>query len=66
MKRSREFARSLYVSEDIQKGDQITEKNVRSVRPGYGLHPKHLPEAVGKRAMKDIKKGTALDWDMFE
>jgi len=66
MKRSREFARSLYVSEDISKGDRLSEKNVRSVRPGFGLHPKHLKDIIGKTAKRSIKKGTALEWDMFE
>jgi len=66
MKRSREFARSLYISEDIGKGEKITEENVRSVRPGFGLHPKHLSEVLGKKASRDVKKGIALDWDMIE
>lgn len=55
--KGREFCRSLYVAEDIKAGEVITEKNVRSVRPGYGLHPKYLPEVLGKRCVKDYKKG---------
>lgn len=55
--KGREFARSLYVSEDINKGDIITQKNVRSVRPGYGLHPKFYESILGKQVSKDLKKG---------
>lgn len=55
--KGREFCRSLYVAEDVKKGDEITEKNVRSVRPGYGLHPKYLPEIIGKKFAEDCRKG---------
>lgn len=55
--KGREFARSLYVAEDMQAGDVITEQNVRSVRPGFGLHPKYLPEILGKKVNRDLKKG---------
>ena len=54
--KGREFSRSLYIAEDIKRGDVITEKNVRSVRPGYGLSPKYLPTILGKRILRDIKK----------
>ena len=56
-KKSRQFSRSLYVSEDIKAGDVITEQNVRSVRPGYGLHPKYLKDIIGKKVEKDYKFG---------
>lgn len=56
--KGREFSRSLYVAEDMKAGDIITEQNVRSVRPGYGLHPKYLPEVLGKIVNRDFKKGT--------
>lgn len=49
--------RSLFVGEDIKAGEVITEKNVRSVRPGHGLHPKYLPEILGKRVNRDLEKG---------
>jgi len=62
----REFSRSLYVSADSKEGDIITEKNVRSVRPGYGLHPKHLPELLGKKFAKDVSKGMRFDWEMLQ
>ena len=52
--KGREFSRSLYVAEDVKTSDVVTEKNVRSVRPGYGLHPKYLPEMLGK-----IREGLA-------
>ena len=62
--KGREFSRSLYVAEDVKSGDVITEKNVRSVRPGLGLHPKYLPEVLGKKFVKDCKKGERLELDM--
>ncbi len=61
---SKSFRRSLFVVEDIQQGDEFCADNVRSIRPGYGLHPRYLPEVLGKRAAKDIKKGTPLDWSL--
>ena len=63
-KKSRQFSRSLYVAEDIKEGDIITEKNVRSVRPGYGLHPKYLKDVLGKKTVKNLEKGTALKMEM--
>ena len=59
-KKSRQFARSLYVSKDIKEGEIITEENIRSVRPGYGLHPKYLKDVLGKKVNKNFKKGTAF------
>lgn len=61
-RQSRSFSRSLFFTADIQEGELITEKNMRSIRPGYGLHPRHCDEVLGKRASKDIKKGTPVDW----
>jgi pseudaminic acid synthase len=57
--------RSLYVSADVGAGEALTEKNVRSVRPGYGLAPKHLPAVLGKRAARPLKFGEPLDWTML-
>ena len=62
----REFSRSLYVVEDMKLGDVITELNIRSVRPGYGLHPKHLPEILGKRLNRDLQKGMRMDMMYLE
>ena len=56
-KKSRQFSRSLYVAQNIKKGDVITEENIRSVRPGYGMHPKYLKDILGKTAQKDYKFG---------
>lgn len=59
-KSGREFSRSLYVVEDIKAGEPLTEKNIRSIRPGYGLHPKHYHAVLGKTALCDLQRGTAL------
>ncbi|UOB19416.1 pseudaminic acid synthase [Abyssalbus ytuae] len=64
-KKSREFSRSLFVVKDVRKGDVITEENVRSIRPGYGLHPKYFKEILGKTAKKDLKKGTPFSLNMI-
>ena len=64
--KGRTACRSLYVAEDMKAGEVITEKNVRSVRPGYGLHPKYLPELLGKRVNCDIEKGTRFTLDLVE
>lgn len=56
------FRRSLYVVQDIKAGEQITTENVKSIRPGYGLAPKHLDKVQGQTAICDIKRGTALQW----
>lgn len=66
MKRSRTACRSLYVAKNVKKGDVITEQNVRSVRPGYGLHPKRLPEILGKKATRDLEMGERLSMDMIQ
>jgi pseudaminic acid synthase len=65
-KNSRVFARSLFVVENVKKGEAISQKNVRSIRPGYGLAPKHLSKIIGRRFMKDIERGTPLSWDVIE
>lgn len=64
--KGREFCRSLYVAEDIKAGDIITERNVRSVRPGYGLHPKYLFELIGCKVKYDLKVGDRMSWDVVE
>ncbi|MBC7906131.1 MAG: pseudaminic acid synthase [Rhodospirillaceae bacterium] len=56
--------RSLYVVEDVKGGETLTERNVRSIRPGFGLLPKYLPEIVGRIAARDLKKGEPLAWSM--
>lgn len=61
---SRVFRRSLFVVKDVQAGELFTEENVRSIRPGYGLHPRYLPEVLGRRAARNIEGGTPLGWDL--
>ena len=56
-KKSRQFSRSLYVAKDIKKGEIFTEENIRSVRPGYGMHPKYFKDILGTIAQKDYKFG---------
>ena len=60
------FPRSLYVIEDVSKGETFTDKNVKSIRPGYGLHPKHLPKIIGTYANQDIVRGTRFDLSFIE
>jgi N-acetylneuraminate synthase len=58
------FRRSLYVTQDVKAGETLTEANVRSIRPGYGLAPKHQPEVLGRRASRDLARGEPLAWEM--
>ncbi len=59
------FRRSLYVVADVKAGDVFTRDNLRAIRPGYGLPPKYLDRFMGKRATRDIVRGSPLSWDMF-
>ncbi len=61
VKTSRKFSRSLFVVKDIKAGEIFTEENIRSIRPGFGLHPKYLKEVLGKKSKRDIKKGAPLN-----
>ena len=65
-KSSRTFSRSLFVSEDVEEGDIITNKNIKSVRPNVGLHPKYFNEVVGKTFTKSVIKGTPLSFDIIK
>ena len=65
-KKGRDFSRSLYVAENIEAGEVITEKNVRSVRPGFGMHPRHYSEILGKKTKENLEKGTPLNIDSIE
>lgn len=58
--------RSLYIVEDIKKGDVFTEKNIKSIRPAYGLSPKFYNDIIGKRVNRDVKKGTPLSWELLQ
>lgn len=62
---SRVFRRSLFVIKDIKAGEKFSEDNIRSIRPGYGLHTRYLSEVIGSEASRDIKKGTPLSWDLI-
>ncbi|MFQ2093753.1 pseudaminic acid synthase [Aeromonas taiwanensis] len=62
--RNRQFARSLFVCEDMKAGDTFTSRNVRSIRPAHGLPPVHLPSLLGRRASQDIQAGTPLAWSL--
>ncbi|AKB18832.1 pseudaminic acid synthase [Methanosarcina sp. WWM596] len=65
MKKSREFSRSLFVVEDMKEGEVFSEKNIKSIRPGFGLHTKYLNDVLGKKAAKAVTKGTPLNWDLI-
>ena len=58
------FRRSIYAIEDIAEGEAFTRDNVRIIRPGYGLAPKHMPDILGKKAKSSLKRGTAMQWDL--
>jgi N-acetylneuraminate synthase len=63
--KSRVFRRSLFVVKDIKAGEIFTEENVRSIRPGYGLHPRNLKDVLGRRAARDIQRGMPLGWELI-
>ncbi|MBC8399225.1 MAG: pseudaminic acid synthase [Flavobacteriales bacterium] len=65
-KKSREFSRSLFIIKDVKKGELISNENIRSIRPGFGLHPKELPNIIGKKFSKNQEKGTPLSWNMIQ
>ena len=58
------FRRSLFVVQDVKKGETFSLENVRAIRPGHGLHTRHLPEVLGRRSMRDVERGTPLSWDL--
>jgi pseudaminic acid synthase len=60
------FRRSLFTVTDVPAGTPFTRENVRAIRPGYGLTPKHLPEILGRRATRNMPRGTPLDWSAVE
>ena len=63
--KNKQFARSLYLVQDVKKGDTITVNNVRSIRPGFGMHPKYFEEILGKIIVKDTERGTPLSFDLL-
>lgn len=64
--KSRVFRRSLFAVKDVKAGEVLTEENVRSIRPGHGLPPKHLKDVLGRRAATDVARGTPLNWTLIE
>lgn len=62
--KSKIFRRSLYISRDSKEGDVLSEKNVRIIRPGFGLEPKYYPLLIGKKLAKDAAAGSPLCWDL--
>ena len=52
--------------EDVKKGEVFTEKNVKSIRPGFGLETKYIKDIIGKKAKVDIKRGTPMKWSLLE
>jgi pseudaminic acid synthase len=65
-KKSKEFERSLFVVKDVSTGEVLTEENIRSIRPGNGMHPRYLSNVLGKKAKEKIKKGTPLKWQLVK
>jgi len=61
----RDHRRSLYVVADVTKGETLTPENIRSIRPGHGMAPKHLYEVLGKPAARDLKRGEPLAWELI-
>ena len=61
-----QFRRSLYAVRDIRAGERLTAENIRSIRPGFGLAPRHYDEILGKHAKRDIPYGTPLSWDLLD
>ena len=61
---NRQFRRSLYVVRPVAKGAVLTADDVRSIRPGFGLAPKHLPEIIGRVAARDLARGEPFKWEM--
>ncbi|KJR42563.1 pseudaminic acid synthase [Candidatus Magnetoovum chiemensis] len=64
--KSKEHARSLFIVKDIKAGEVLSEENVKSIRPGYGLNPRYINDVLNKKAKNDIEKGTPLSWDLIE
>ena len=61
----RNFSRSLYISKDVKKGELVTLENIRSVRPGFGMHPKYTPALLGKKFNQNISKGARMSLDFI-
>lgn len=64
--KNRALARSIFAIKDIKKGEKLTEKNIKIIRPGFGLHPKYYNDIIGKSAKRNIKYGTPIHKEMLE
>ena len=64
-KKSLQYRRSLYVVQDLKIGDMLTKENLRAIRPGLGLPTKYLEIVLGKTVKQDVKRGTALAWELL-
>tara|TARA_R110000796_G_scaffold118864_1_gene232734 strand:- start:96450 stop:97487 length:1038 start_codon:yes stop_codon:yes gene_type:complete len=64
-KKGKDFSRSLYIVQNVRKGDKVNDQNVRSIRPGFGLHPKYLSDTSTMKFSSDFEKGTRLSWSCF-
>jgi pseudaminic acid synthase len=64
--KGKDFSRSLYVVEDVQAGEKVSENNVKSIRPGFGMHPRYLNEIIGRKFNSNYEKGTRMNWSLFE
>jgi pseudaminic acid synthase len=65
-KKSRQFSRSLFVVKDVKADEVITKENVRSIRPGFGMHPKYYSEIIGKKFKQDIERGTPISFEIIK
>jgi pseudaminic acid synthase len=65
-KKSRQFSRSLFIVKEVKAGEKITRENVRSIRPGFGMHPKYLSEVLGKEFNQDFEKGTPMSFEIIK
>jgi pseudaminic acid synthase len=65
-RKSLQFRRSLYVTADMKKGEVFSRENVRTIRPGFGLPPKHFEDILGRTARRDVRMGTPLSWELVE
>ncbi|WP_085508469.1 pseudaminic acid synthase [Thalassobacillus devorans] len=64
-KSSKQYRRSLYIVKNLKKGDRLTKENMKIIRPGYGLPPKYYDVLLGKKIIRDVKKGSPLNWDLI-
>ena len=66
IKSSRQFSRSLFIVKDVKAGEKLSDENVRSIRPGFGMHPKYFTEIIGKQFKIDLEKGTPMSFEFIK